>query len=216
MQDAGVRDRTQDLVSHDTGWQALANDTGCSVSIIDAAGQFLFVNDVGLRVLGRTSQDQVVGKTLADVFPLEYARQWLALIRRCILEGATIVHFGVLHGRLYRSTVRPVQGGDGQVRAMCVCQPNPADCPDDPTAIFATAARSSGNAVGPLSTLTTRELRVLTLIGEGLRNHEIAARIDRSVRTVDGHVAGLMRKLGVASRTQLVGVAVKAGLARPG
>jgi DNA-binding NarL/FixJ family response regulator len=61
--------------------------------------------------------------------------------------------------------------------------------------------------------LTTRELEVLRLLCEGLRNAEIAARVHRSVRTVDHHLAAVFAKLGVDSRLAAIRTAQRAGLA---
>lgn len=52
--------------------------------------------------------------------------------------------------------------------------------------------------------LTTREAEVLHLLCEGLSNGEIAARLHRSVRTIDHHLAAILAKLGVGSRTEAV------------
>jgi DNA-binding CsgD family transcriptional regulator/tetratricopeptide (TPR) repeat protein len=48
--------------------------------------------------------------------------------------------------------------------------------------------------------LTSRELDVLPLLSEGLRNKEIAAHLVLSERTVHHHVSEILRKLGVHSR----------------
>lgn len=58
--------------------------------------------------------------------------------------------------------------------------------------------------------LTDRELAILQLAARGLRNRQIAASLEISVRTAEGHLARISAKLGVTSRTQ----AVLAGAAR--
>jgi DNA-binding CsgD family transcriptional regulator len=50
--------------------------------------------------------------------------------------------------------------------------------------------------------LTSRELEVLGLLREGLRNEEIAARLFLSTRTVEHHVAAVLRKLGAKTRAE--------------
>ena len=51
--------------------------------------------------------------------------------------------------------------------------------------------------------LTARERQVAALIGEGLSNQQIATRLVISVRTAQGHVEKILRKLGFSSRTQV-------------
>jgi DNA-binding CsgD family transcriptional regulator len=51
--------------------------------------------------------------------------------------------------------------------------------------------------------LSRREAEVLALLGENLRNAEIADRLVLSVRTVESHVSSLLRKLGAADRRDL-------------
>ncbi len=65
-----------------------------------------------------------------------------------------------------------------------------------------------------LSTLTEREREVLTLIGEGSNNAEIAERLVVSPATARTHVSRIMVKLGARDRAQLVVIAYQAGLVR--
>ena len=50
--------------------------------------------------------------------------------------------------------------------------------------------------------LTGRELEVLGLLSDGMRNAEIAERLVLSSRTVAHHVSSILRKLGASSRTE--------------
>ena len=57
-----------------------------------------------------------------------------------------------------------------------------------------------------------RELDVLALLADGLRNADIADRLVVSRRTVDHHVSSILRKLRVRSRGEAVAAATRIGL----
>jgi DNA-binding NarL/FixJ family response regulator len=67
-----------------------------------------------------------------------------------------------------------------------------------------------------LGQLTDREREVMALVGAGLSNEEIAARLVVSPATAKTHVSRAMVKLGARDRAQLVVYAYEAGLVRPG
>jgi ATP/maltotriose-dependent transcriptional regulator MalT len=60
--------------------------------------------------------------------------------------------------------------------------------------------------------LTTREVEVLTLLADGLRNAEIAERLYLTPKTVRHHVSAILGKLGVEKRTEAARTATKLGL----
>jgi DNA-binding CsgD family transcriptional regulator/tetratricopeptide (TPR) repeat protein len=60
--------------------------------------------------------------------------------------------------------------------------------------------------------LSDREVEVLTLLAEGLRNTEIAERLVLSTRTVDHHVSAILTKLGVRSRYEAGQAAMGLGI----
>ena len=66
-----------------------------------------------------------------------------------------------------------------------------------------------------LDGVTEREREVLTLVGRGLSNGEIAEELFISAATAKAHVARLFTKLGARDRVQLVITAYEAGLVSP-
>ncbi len=73
----------------------------------------------------------------------------------------------------------------------------------------------SKDTVTPLDNpdkLSARELEVLNLMCKGLANHEIAAELNISPRTVDGHRANILDKTHSKNSIALVVYAIKKGL----
>ena len=66
-----------------------------------------------------------------------------------------------------------------------------------------------------IASLTEREREVITLVGEGLRNKHIAARLYISEATVRHHLTAIFTKVGVSDRFELAIYAYQHGLAKP-
>lgn len=76
--------------------------------------------------------------------------------------------------------------------------------------VVATAAPATVPQEG--TALTARELEVLRLVARGLGNKEIAAELDLSTHTAKYHLASVLAKLGVGSRTEAVSRGIRTGL----
>jgi LuxR family maltose regulon positive regulatory protein len=68
---------------------------------------------------------------------------------------------------------------------------------------------SSREVAGPFASFTPRELEVLAHIAGGDSNKHIARALDLSLHTVKRHVANILGKLGVRSRTQAIARALE-------
>jgi len=92
-----------------------------------------------------------------------------------------------------------------------------AIAPEVSRRIFAAIANDSTTetsppATGSLQDLTEREIQVLTQIGYGSSNKQIARHLGITIGTTKTHVSHILEKLGIDSRTQAALVARDAGL----
>ena len=55
----------------------------------------------------------------------------------------------------------------------------------------------------PTERLTAREQEIAILVGRGLTNRQTAQELTFSERTVENHIAKILKKLGFSSRTRI-------------
>ena len=77
---------------------------------------------------------------------------------------------------------------------------------------FARVSRLRAAAKEVFAELTRREMEVLELLGKGLRNKDIAARLYLSEKTVKNHISNIFMKLHVNGRTEAALLAARHGL----
>jgi len=109
------------------------------------------------------------------------------------------------------AAVRTVAAGDALI-APAVTRRLIEEFARRPEPVPAPAPAGGQRAVGGI---TERERDVLTLIGRGLSNTEIAADLTLSIATVKTYVTRLLTKLDARDRVQLVIIAYDAGLVVP-
>jgi len=80
---------------------------------------------------------------------------------------------------------------------------------------FARRAEPAARSTEVLARLTPRELDVLTLLGRGLSNAEIATELIVGQATVKTHVGNVLMKLDLRDRAQAVVLAYESGLIQP-
>jgi DNA-binding NarL/FixJ family response regulator len=117
--------------------------------------------------------------------------------------------------------VRVVHGGEALLAPRVTRMLIEAFVAREPAVRPATAGPAAGQdrSAGPdsrLVDLTPREIEVLTLVGLGLSNAEIATRLFLSPFTAKTHVSRLFLKLGARDRAQLVVTAYETGLVAAG
>jgi DNA-binding NarL/FixJ family response regulator len=103
------------------------------------------------------------------------------------------------------ATIRAAADGDDPLRAELAARPDLVE------RIVADVRERMFSDQPPAGPLSTREIEVLRLVAEGLRNREIAEHIAMSEQTVKNHVTSILHKLGVPNRTTAVLYAVRHG-----
>jgi two-component system, NarL family, nitrate/nitrite response regulator NarL len=199
--------------------------------LIESQPGIIVVGEAGngaeaLAVVGRTQPDIIVldldlgGESGLDYFPG---------LRTAASTARVLVLTGVRDPELHRRAVR--LGSMGLVRKeeaaevllQAIKKVHAGEVWLEPAMIASVLGEMTGTRASQLldpeaakiASLTEREREVVTLMGQGLRNKQIAERLGISETTVRHHLTSIFAKLGVTDRLELVIYIYRHGLARP-
>lgn len=191
-------------------WEALVDDAGASVLILDSNAIIQYASDAAVELHGLKSADTCVGKHLTEFLEADVVRERLGLAREALAAGRSITIEGMSNGSLLHCTFRPIPGGNVMCISRLAAPADPINYRQPPGVV-----KAKVDDPGLLGVLTNREMEILKLIGLGLSSAAIAKRLDRSVKTVEWHRVSLGDKLNVTNRVELARIAIGAGLVSP-
>ena len=193
-------------------WTALSCTPGVGVSVTDAEGRLLFVNDTTMVLFSKTTGIDYAGKRISDFHPPDFVKERLQMIARVLHEDRPLAIHHVYHGRRIESTVWPIRDRRPPCdRVIVVSHLQTVD----------SCSRDLGNVevissnfidLGPLDVLTRRELEVLVMLGHGLSVPSTAKALHRSPKTLQRHKASISEKLRLSGQAEIVSIVKSVGL----
>ncbi len=204
-----------------TGLRALATHDG-DIEVVAEAG----TGRAGLAEVRRTRPDVVLmDLRMPELDGIEATRAIaadpeLAEVRVVILttfdEDAEIL--AAIRAGAAGYLLKDVSPGRLRESVRAVAAGEPIFSPTAARTLVRSAAAHSASVVDPtpLAQLSDREREVLTAVGRGLTNHEIAVELYLSPATARTYVSRLLARTGVRDRAGLVVLAYETGLVRPG
>jgi PAS domain S-box-containing protein len=122
--DIVLRKRAEkELRTSEEKYRGLMESLDSVVATLDINGKFLYLNDLAASDLGN-SQAELIGKTMYDLFPQEYAEIQMEANRKVIREDRSTVYESqnFVRGRLrwYRTSIQPIHDENGKVSHVLV------------------------------------------------------------------------------------------------
>ena len=217
LPDSALSSASDQPVSSQTLWRALIREPNTGVSIIDDQGVLTYLNDQGCRIFfaAETNPQAIIGRSLKDFYPADVAAERQKVVHRAIAHDKPILYRSIWQGYQHFSWVYPIH--------------DEARDPTGKALIITRRIEGASNAValdtdgfervdadiidlGELSNLTTRELVVMALLGQGFSLKDTARQLHRSVRTIETQRDSIARKLDLADRAELIELARRVGL----
>lgn len=201
----------------DSIWQALTSEPSTGVAIVTSDGWTLYINDQAAMIFigDEGKAEDLIGTEWRDRMPEEWINERLELLQRMKGTDRPVLMRVVWHGHQHLSWITPIDDEDeaGVCRFLVITRRLPtAEVEQTLREGDYELIESDFLQLGPLAVLTSRELEVLALLGQGLTIKQIAAMLYRSPKTIDNHRQSIGRKLGEHRGVRLVELAQRAGL----
>lgn len=208
---------------------AIGADPMIGVAIVGEDGHIFWTNPQMARLFfGDTkTAAEAMGQNLADMYPGPWVEERLKLMKHAADNNKPVQLRSIWEGRQQYSWMHPLEA-----EAPESMEPGEEHGGEMPRRLLIITKRVSGEGkteelkqadgfdkvdsetidLGPLDVLTSRELEVLALLGQGLAAAEIAKVLHRSVKTINTHRENIGKKLKIDDRVKLANVAQRAGL----
>jgi len=187
-----------------------------SIMIWDKDGNILSANDVVARGLQQPSVEDMIGKNIAQLTPAEWAQERIKVARLALESKLRITFLEILGGYRLRTLFRPMTAQDDSKPGYLLVTVEQLTAREYE---FASSERTNEMVIhanvidlGRLDVLSSRELEVLALMGQGFRAKDIAEQLCRSVSTIDNHRDNIGDKLDIHDRGELINLAKLAAL----
>lgn len=191
--------------------EAFWHDGGAGVVIQDTDGRIIACNAFAAELFESQDPARIVGMPFGSLLTPR-AADTHAQARSMLAESDEPVAVeGSVRGWWTRATYRRIELDEGPALLLTITP----WCAGAPSPAGARTLRVPSDTKDPFERLTEREREILRLIATGFSTSEIAARLHRSVKTVEGHRVSLGTKLRVRNRVELARIAFQHGLIPP-
>jgi DNA-binding CsgD family transcriptional regulator len=199
-------------------WNTFTSDPTTGVAMLTPDGVIVYINEQSMRIFFDAPKDpeDVIGKSVYDIgFPREWADERVALMTKISETGERYLLRTIWNGKQQYSWMSPISSDEEEKRdlVLVITRRVPSTHEDQYVLDAQTEVISSDViCLGELSVLTSREVEILALLGQGMSIKQIAATLFRSAKTIENHRESIGRKLQRTRGVELAVIAQVAGL----